>query len=168
MKVLKNNYQPTNVEPEAKRVEPYPRKTICNECGSELEYEKSDIKIGVYGAVMVNCPCCGHDTMIDSHEDELTLTMNNIEFPVHFYHTSKENGAVDVCNNDEIRKRIQDAIKYFRKNKDAFVWQSESGNLFLVVYRYDGDHDYTVILTDNFYSTYIPFENEDYSIVKFD
>lgn len=162
MKVLKNNYQQANVESKAQRIEPYPRKTTCNECGSELEYDKSDCKIGVLGGVVVNCPCCGHDTMIDGHEDELTLTMNNIEFPVHFFHISKENGAVNVCNNDEIRKRIRSAIEYFRKNKDEFVYQTQSGNLFLIVFRYDGDEDYAVTLTDNYYSTYIPFESEDY------
>ena len=162
MKVLKDNYQKASTESRVKNVQPYPRALTCEYCGSELEYEKVDLKMGTYGCIFVNCPCCGKDNMIENHEDEITLTMHNVEFPIHFYHTSKENGAVDVCNNDEIRKRIQSAIEYFRKNKDEFVWQSESGNLFLVVFRYEGDEDYEVILTDNFHSTFIGFEDEDY------
>lgn len=162
MKVLKNNYQKTIVEEKVERVKPYPRKLICESCGSELEYEESDLRIGVYGCIYLDCPCCGNDNMIENHENEITLTQNNVEFPIHFHHTSKENGAVDCCNNAEIRERIQKAIKYFRQNKDAVVWQSECGNLFLVVFRYEGDEDYEIILTNNFYSTYIPFEDEDY------
>lgn len=162
MKVLKDNYQKASVKEEVKKTKPYPRKLICELCSSELEYEESDLRIGVYGCVFVDCPCCGHDNMIENHENEITITKDNVEFPTHFHHTSKENGAVDCCNNDEIKERIQNAIRYFRKNKDEFVWQSESGNLFLIVFRYEGDEDYEVILTDNFYSTYIPFEEEDY------
>jgi hypothetical protein len=162
MKVLKNNYTGISIEEKIKRVEPYPRKLICELCGSELEYEQSDLRMGAYGCVYIDCPCCNHDNMIENHENEITLTMDNVEFPTHFHRTSEENGAVDVCNNDEIRRRIQSAIEYFRKNKDEFVWYSECGNLFLVVFRYEGDEDYEIILTDNYYSTYINFEDEDY------
>lgn len=161
MKVLKNNYTRENIKEDIK-IKPCPRKLICEKCDSELEYEQSDLRIGTYGCVYVDCPCCGYDNMIKNHEDEITLTMHNVEFPIHFHHTSKENGAVDICNNDKIRERIQSAIEYFRKNKDEFVWQSISGNLFLVVFRYEGDEDYEIILTNNFYSTYISFKDEDY------
>lgn len=162
MKVLKDNYTKASAEERVKKVEPYPRKLICEQCGSELEYEEPDLRVGVYGCVFVDCPCCGYDNMIENHENEITLTMHNVEFPIHFHHTSKDNGAVDVCNNNEIKERIQSAIKYFRKNKDEFVWQSECGNLFLVVFRYEGEENYEVILANNYYSTYIPFEDEDY------
>lgn len=167
MKVLLNNNVKVKIKEEkAEETKPYPRKHICEWCRSELEYVESDLRIGEFGAVFIDCPCCNKGNLIDGHENEITLTMDNIEFPKHFHHTSKENGAVDICNNVEIREQIQKAIKYFRKNKDAFVWQSECGNLYLVVFRYDGDEDYEIILSNNFYSTYIPFEAEDYENYK--
>ena len=162
MKVIKNNYTEASAKEKIKKIEPYPRMLICEECHSELEYEKSDLRIGALGCVYLDCPCCNRDNLIDGHEDTITLTIDNIEFPIHFFHTSKENGAVDVCNNDEIKKRIKNAVEYFRKNKDEFSYITECGNLSLVVYRYEGDEDYQVMLTNNFYSTYIPFEDEDY------
>ena len=162
MKVLKDNYKKTDIVNE--NVKPYPRKMICEQCSSELEYEESDLRIGALGCVYVDCPLCHHDNMIENHENEIILTMNNVEYPTHFFHTSKEN-AVDCCNNTEIKKRIKDAINYFRKNKDEFVWTTESGNLIITVFRYEGDEDYYVTLSNNYYSTYISFESEDYKKV---
>ena len=41
MKVLKNNMSQNN-----NYIKPYPRKLICYQCGSELEYEKDDMYMG--------------------------------------------------------------------------------------------------------------------------
>ena len=161
MKVLKDNYKKATVE-EVKKIEPYPRKLICEECRSELEYEKSDLRMGALGCMYLDCPCCGRDNMIEENENTITLTVDNVEFPTHFFHTSKENGAVDCCNNEEIKNYIRRAIEYFRKNKEEFAWEGESGNLHIAVFRYDGDENYEIIVTKNYYETYIPFEDIDY------
>lgn len=161
MKVLKNNFNNTTNK-EIKQEESYPRKLICENCGSELEYEKSDLRMGVLGCMFVDCPLCGRNNMLEDNEESITLTMDNVEFPVHFFHTSKENGAVDICNNEEIKKRIQEAITCFRKDKEVYSWHSESGNLYIQVRKYDGDETYAVIVSNNFYSTEIPFEPQDY------
>ena len=136
MKVLKNNYQQADIE----KIKSYPRKLICQTCKSELEYEKEDLRVGAYGCCFLDCPCCNHENLIE--DEEFTLTKDNIDFPAHFSHSSVESGAVDVCNNTEIRERIQNAIKYFRKYKDEFVWLSQCGNLFLIVSRYNEDETY--------------------------
>lgn len=163
MKILKNNYQKTNVEEKTLKIEPYPRKLICEECGSELEYEKADLRMGALGCMYLDCPCCGRENMLEDNENTITLTIDNVEFPTHFWHTSKENGAVDICNNDEVKECIRNAIEYFRKNKKEYAYQTQCGNLFLVVFRWDGDESYEVILSKDYYHTYIPFESEDYS-----
>lgn len=162
MKILKNNYRQTDVKEDVKRFDPYPRKLICEQCGSELEYEESDLRIGAFGCVYLDCPCCGRDNTLDSHENELTLTVDNVEFPVHFHHTSANLGAIDTCNNTEIKKNIRQAIDYFRKNKEEYVWHTYYGNLLFVVFRYDGDEQYEVLVSNNYYDTYIPFESQDY------
>lgn len=163
MKILKNNFNTDTLV--SNNVKPYPRKIICEGCGSELEYDKSDTQIGALGGVYVFCPLCDYDNMIDSHEDAVILTKNNIEFPTHFFHTSVDGGAVDCCDNKHIKSYIDQAINYFRQNKDEFVWTVESGNLYIAVYRDDGDEDYYVMVTDNYYSTYLPFEDQDYKVV---
>ena len=159
IKILKDNY--TKFKDESIQ-DAYPRVIVCEECGSELEYEKSDLTIGCYGLAVLHCPLCGRDNMLDDDENSIILTKDNVEFPKHFWHTSKENGAVDCCNNEEVKKCIHKAIDYFRKNKDDYNWYTEYGNLCINVYRYDGDREYMIIVTDNYYQTYIPFEEEDY------
>lgn len=160
MKVLKNNYNKENTYIK-EEVEEYPKMLVCDTCGSELEYEKKDMRIGSLGCAFVDCPCCGRDNLIDD-EDGVTLTKDNVEFPTHFFHTSKETGAVDCCNNEEIKKYIYKAIDYFRKNKDEYHWFAATGNLRVDVTRYEGDESYEVVVTNNYYETSIPFEREDY------
>lgn len=157
MKVLVDNY---NKESHIDNANTYPRNLVCEKCCSELEYNKEDIKIGVYGVAYLDCPLCNHENMID--DEGIDLTVDNVEFPTHFYRTSKEDGAIDCCNNEEVRACIKKAIKYFRENKEEFYWFTEHGNLHVNVTRWDGDKSYCVHVTNNYYTTYIPFESEDY------
>lgn len=160
MKVLKDNYNKREQVEEA--IKTYPRKLICDTCGSKLEYEEKDMRIGALGCVFVDCPCCGRDNMIDE-EEGITLTKDNVEFPMHFFHTSKETGAIDCCNNKEIKKYIREAIKYFREHKNEHDWFTCTGNLYIDVSRWEGDENYWVVVSNNYYDTYIPFEEEDYN-----
>lgn len=162
MKVLKDNYTKSNIDETIENKNPYPRKIICEECGSELEYEESDLRVGFLGCAFLDCPLCGYNNMIEDNEKTITLTRDNVEFPVHFHHTSKETGAVDCCNNEEVKKCIHKAINYFRNNKDEYSWFTCYGDLYICVYRYDGDEDYWVVVSNNYYETHIPFEDEDY------
>ena len=158
MKVLVNNYN----NGEDKQVESYPRKFTCESCYSKLEYNQSDITIGVLGAPHIRCCLCGFHNMLDDDEEGIILTKDNVEYPTHFLHASKETGAKDVCNNEFVRECIQKAINYFRKNKDEFIYYCGTGNTMVYVFRYVGDKEYNVVVTNNYYETYIPFESEDY------
>ena len=160
MKVLKNNYN--HKENAVNDKHPYPRKISCSCCNSELEYEKSDLRIGAFGCVYLDCPLCGYEIAIDDNENSITLTKDNIEFPTHFWHTCVENGAVDICDNYNVKNNIERGIDYLRKNEDEYYWMSECGNLHVSIYKWDGDRQYEVLVTNDYYSTYIPFESVDY------
>ena len=157
MKVIKNNYENKSEE---KPIKSYPRKFTCEFCNSELQYDKEDLIAGVFGCMFLNCPCCNKENAID--DEGITLTKCNIEFPTHFYHHYKEGIVLDCCNNDEIKKCINKAIEYFRDNKNEYIWFTETGNLCITVYREEEDEDYYITVTNNYYSTYIEFESEDY------
>ena len=160
MKIIKNNFNDIN---KIDNFTPsYPRKLICETCGSELEYEESDMRMGLYGCMHVDCPLCGNENMIEDNEHNITLTKNNIEFPTHFSHSSKENGAVDVCNNKYVKNLVNEAIEYFKRNKDESYWFSGSGNTMVFVFKFDDDEDYDIFVCPNYYETYIPFQSEDY------
>lgn len=162
MKILENNYKQPNINENDNNIKSYPRECFCESCRSKLEYEKSDLRIGALGSVYLDCPLCKYENMIEDNENTITLTKDNIEFPAHFFHISKETGAVDCCNEKKIKDSIERAIDFFRKNKDEFDWYTESGNLHISVTRYDGDKEYYVVVTNDYYSTYIPFEDKDY------
>jgi hypothetical protein len=157
MRVLVNNYNNYNNE------EVCLREITCENCGSKLEYDKQDITVGVYGAPHIRCCLCEHNNMLDTNDGGITLTKDNIEYPTHFWHTSIENGAIDTCDNENVRKAINDAIEFFRNNKKEYSWYTMSGNLCVFVQRFDGDEEYVVWVTNDYHSTYIPFEQEDYA-----
>lgn len=158
MKILKNNL---NAPME---VSPYPKELICDKCGSELEYDESDLYIGEYGWSYVDCPVCGRSNLLDEDEHHITLTMDNIEFPTHFHHVCVETGAVDCCKQEYIRRYIEDAIRYFRKNKEEYCWGTHmTGNLYLTVLRLEGDGIYEIYVSKDFYESEIPFSTEDYA-----
>lgn len=157
MKILVNKYD------KEEQSNDYPREFTCEDCGSKLEYNKSDITIGVYGAGHIRCPLCKCNNMLYDDDEGITLTKDNIEYPTHFHHTSIENGAIDTCDNENVRKAINDAIEFFRNNKKEYSWYTMSGNLCVFVQRFDGDEEYVVWVTDDYHSTYIPFEQEDYA-----
>lgn len=159
MKVLVDNY---NKESHIDNANTYPRKLVCEKCGSELEYNKEDIRIGILGCALLDCPLCNHDNIIEDNENSIDLTADNVEFPTHFFYTSNETGAVDCCNNEKIRQSIKKAIDYFRANKEEMYWFTECGNLHVDVTRWYGEESYCVHVTNNYYTTYIPFESVDY------
>lgn len=162
MKVLKNNYNDGKIASHVSEIYTYPRKLECENCESELEYDKSDLEVGVYGAMHVRCPLCGYLNMLDGNENDVKLTKNNIEFPLHFSHSSVETGAVESCNNENVRYEISRAIEHFRLNKDEWHWFTAYGNLYISVNRLSGDENYEVFVTDRRWETFIPFEPEDY------
>ena len=133
----------------------------CNICGSELEITEEDTHIGVYGAAHVTCPCCGDETMVEELEG-ITLTKDNIEFPVHFYRTNKNLRNVKEVEPSRIIDDIKRSVEYFRRNKDEFAWCTATGDTFLTVFRFSDDEEYHVVVSKDHYETYIPFEKEDY------
>ena len=159
MEVIKNNFEKRE---EKKMVENYPKLHICEYCNSELKYDKEDLRVGELGLVFLHCPCCKNDNLIEDSELTVNLTKDNIEFPVHFHHCSVETGAVDVCNNERVKEAINKAIDFFRKNKNESNWMTATGNLYVVVFKYDGDECYEVVVTNDYYDTFIPFKNVDY------
>lgn len=158
MNVLKNNYKTAYVE----EIVFYPKDLVCEHCASELQYEEDDIEVGEFGCAFVRCPCCGRPTFIDDEEHALTLTVDNVIFPIHFHHTSEESGAVDCFDNETIKECIRKGIEYFRRYKDENHWFTAFGNMYISVNRWEGDEAYEVTVTNDYYITDIPFEKEDY------
>ena len=161
IKVLQNNFKKEIEEAKVETEFIYPLKTTCDQCDSELEVSEEDIHIGWLGAAFVTCPCCGEETMLDEVEG-ITLTVDNIDFPVHFLHTSKDKRYCIDVSSEDIVKEIKRAISYFREHKDEWYRYTMYGDLAIFVHRLEGDEIYAVYITKDFYETDIPFDKADY------
>ena len=49
MKVIKKNEVETSE---------YPKRIVCDHCGAELEYDKDDEFVGIWGMKCITCPEC--------------------------------------------------------------------------------------------------------------
>lgn len=160
MKILHNNCGKNNIQPV------FPKsKTIkieCDKCGSELEITEEDTHIGWLGARFVTCPCCGEESMVDEL-DGITLTPENIQFPTHFTRVNKNLKDVKEVENEKIVNEIKRGILFLRTSKEEFCWYTSSGDTFIIVFRYDGDEEYFVMVAKDFYETDMPFEEVDYN-----
>jgi hypothetical protein len=154
MKVLKDNYKTTHINDSKNKI-------VCEHCKSELEYEESDVEIRDYGCAVIMCPLCGYKNFLDDCVHDINLTMHNVEFPTHFHHTSKEN-AVNCLNDEYVKDCIRKGINYFRNNKNENYWFTACGNTHIHVTRWEGDENYDVVVSGDYYNTCIPFEDEDY------
>ena len=162
IKVIQNNFNQNNLN---KIVEVKPKivHTFCDHCDSELEVSEEDTHIGWLGAAFVKCPCCGQESMVDELEG-ITLTKDNIEFPVHFNRTKVGLRHITEVYNEEIIKEIKRGIESLRASTDNDgYWYTRYGDLFVIVFKDGGDQEYYVLVTKDFYETYIPFEEEDYN-----
>lgn len=156
MRVIRNNTENKLVE-EAQKI----WEIDCEHCGSELEITEEDAHVGALGGMYITCPCCGKESWVYLL-DGIDLTIDNIEFPTHFDRTSSEHGDAKEVSAVEIKKEIQRGIEYLRQHTDEDDWFTEHGDLYLNVRKYPDDEEYWVVVTKDFYHTYIPFEKEDF------
>ncbi len=159
IKVIKNNYNKSNLS----RVLELPKRihTLCENCDSELEITEKHTHVGWLGLKYITCPCCGKESCVEELE-ETNITKDNIKFPTHFRRVVKTNrGTVDV-KEDEINKNIQKGLEYLRTNKNEFYWYIQSGDLFLIIFRYEDDEEYTIMVTKDYFEANVSFEYEDF------
>ena len=154
MKIIRDCY---NVEVEN---EPVSKQVECEHCSSVFEYESDDLQIGEFGCAYITCPCCGKRTWMDD-EEGLRLTENNVVFPKHFWHCSVSAGAVHITK-ENINKYIKEGVKYLREHKKEFAYYTGTGDTCVIVFRFSGDSEYQVIVTQDYYETIIPFRADDF------
>jgi hypothetical protein len=136
--------------------EKFPISSTCEICGSELDLERDDLEEGYLGEYYFVCPVCGQKSYVWKINGK-TLTAKNVIFPANFYHW----GRGKDLSSDDIREYIISAINYFRENPGAFTYSTGSGNTFVLVENFSGDREYHVVVTKDYYDTFIPYEISD-------
>ena len=89
MKVIKKN----EVE-----VNEYPKRIVCEHCGAELEYDKDDEFIGLWGMKCITCPECNEDCFVSDHRVEPP------NWKTTFDHTNSDSAV--AIDDEEIQEYI--------------------------------------------------------------
>lgn len=92
----------------------------------------------------------------------ITLTKDNIRFPVHFNRTKTGKIGVKEVTDQKVVDEIKRGIEYLQINKNEYYWFTSYGDLFLIIFKYDGDEECYVLVTKDWYDTNIQFEDDDY------
>ncbi|MBT9788782.1 hypothetical protein GPK90_05405 [Clostridium sp. MCC344] len=92
----------------------------------------------------------------------ITLTKDNIQLPAHFYRTKTGKIGVKEVTNQKVVDEIKRGIEWLRSDKNEYYWFTKYGDLFLIIFKYDGDGEYNVLVARDWYETDIPFEEDDY------
>lgn len=162
MKVIKNNMDIETESTVAKNATPkFPTKAVCENCESEIELDEVDVEEGEFGLYKFICPCCGKESFADCG---ITLTSENVSFPKHYF--CSEDGI--NISDDEINKMVKKCIETLRNSNDKDVYSTftEIGNTFVFVQRFDGDENFEVVVSKDYYDTIIDYTEEDK--IKFD
>lgn len=126
------------------------RQITCENCGSELEIETDDIKIGAYGCAYVRCPVCGNDISNGLDDKDKDVTIDNIVFPDNF--ASYKDG-IDFPN-EEVTRRVKEVARRLIQDpnvKPGDYTFTASGNL-LVIARYEYP-EISVYVTKDYYES---------------
>ena len=89
MKVIKKNEVETSE---------YPKRIVCDHCGAELEYDKDDEFIGLWGMKCITCPECNEDCFVSDHRVEPP------NWKTTFDHTNSDSAV--AIDDEEIQEYI--------------------------------------------------------------
>ena len=89
MKVIKKNEVETSE---------YPKRIVCEHCGAELEYDRDDEFVGLWGMKCITCPECNEDCFVSDHRVEPP------NWKVTFDHTNSDSAV--AIDDEEIQKYI--------------------------------------------------------------
>lgn len=125
MKVIKKNEVETSE---------YPKRIVCDHCDAELEYDKDDEFIGLWGMKCITCPECNEDCFISDHRVEppnWKVTFDHINSA-----TAKE------LKNEDIQEYIDNCYKYLMNEaKPGDFYMTGSGDTMVFGFRYEDTVD---------------------------
>ena len=120
----------------------YPKRIICDHCGAELEYDRDDEFVGLWGMKYITCPECMKDVFVSDHRVEppnWKATFDHINSA-----TAKE------LKNEDIQEYIDSCYKYLMNEaKPGDFYMTGSGDTMVFGFRYEDTVD--LYVTRDFY-----------------
>lgn len=105
----------------------YPKRCECENCGAELEYDREDEWVGIYGIDFVRCPNCGYEIDVTDASVERTVKMT---WNKTFAHTSSDN-SVEI-SDDDIQQMIDRVYNGVKNKSDGYFYTNATGNTLVV------------------------------------
>lgn len=125
----------------------YPKRCECENCGAELEYDREDEYVGIFGINFVNCPNCGYEIDVTKDtERTIKMTWNKT-----FNHTSSNN-SVEV-SDDDIQMMIDRVYNGVNDEKDGYFYTTATGNTLVIGVK--NPDSTTVYVTKDYYEDVI-------------
>lgn len=125
----------------------------CPHCKSILRISEEDFSEGEYGACYILCPCC-HKKIEDDKFPYFDVTRYTVSFPKS-YHSFKD--GVDI-EDEEINKMVDECIRVFEEYPEETFRYHAVGNTFVAVFNHVEEDDYYVVVTKNYFDTYVDKE----------
>lgn len=133
MKVIKKNEVETSE---------YPKRIVCDHCGTELEYDKDDEFVGLWGMKCITCPECNEDCFVSDHRVEPP------NWKVTFDHVNS--ATAKELKNEDIQEYIDNCYKYLMNEaKPGDFYMTGSGDTMVFGFRYEDTVD--LYVTKDYY-----------------
>ena len=126
----------------------YPKRCECENCGAELEYDKEDEWVGIFGINFVNCPNCGYEIDITDASVERTVKMT---WNKTFAHTSSDN-SVEI-SDEQIQEMVDRVYNGVKNESDGYFYTNATGNTLVVGVK--NSDSTTVYVTKDYYEDVI-------------
>lgn len=105
----------------------YPKRCECPNCSAELEYDREDEWVGIFGINFVRCPNCGYEIDVT---DKDTKRLVKMTWDYTFAHTSSDN-SVEV-SDDNIQQMVDRVYDGVKNEKDGYFYTNATGNTLVV------------------------------------
>lgn len=153
MEIIKDNYNKKKLN-----------QIVCDKCLSELMFDESDIRHGSYGVGEITCPLCGNVIEETSGDYDLKLTKDNLQYPIHYHHTSSNDGAVHLTD-EEVNNYVKKYIDCLNSDDDYFIGHI-TGDLLIAIARNNELNEFEIYVCRDFYSTYVTCDDNGCKLTK--
>lgn len=126
----------------------YPKRCECENCGAELEYDREDQYVGIYGINFVKCPNCGDEVDITNKDTKRTIKMT---WNTTFNHTCSDS-AIDI-SDERIQEMIDRTCAELKGEDVGYYFTMATGNTLVIGVK--NPDSTTVYVTKDYYEDVI-------------
>ena len=126
----------------------YPKRCECPNCDAELEYDREDEWVGIFGINFVKCPNCGYEIDVTDKDTKRAIKMT---WGATFDHTCS-NSAINI-SDEQIQEMIDRTCAELKGEDVGYYFTTATGNTLVVGVK--NSDSTTVYVTKDYYEDVI-------------